>query len=116
MSIRSLVPAIAVLQFMATAGYAQSLGIIPGQTTLERRVGTAINQVCAPLNAAGVSRFNETPLSDLFARCQDLVQTGNAINDLDAPTTWDLGLSASQTNAAIVWNAHEEFALSGVDA
>lgn len=94
---------------------AAALTQLPGQTSLQNRTGGAVSTVCAGLVADGIDR-GSSPVGDLLSRCQDMVQTGNALTDNGLSTQFDLGMNAAQTNDALVSLSHDEFSLAGVDA
>jgi outer membrane autotransporter protein len=94
---------------------AATLGELSGQTDLQSRVGNAVAATCGPLAAAGTSRAGPSAVEDLFARCQDLVHTGNVLAGTGA-TSFSLGLSQSQLNDALLQVAHEESTAQGTSS
>ncbi len=80
---------------------------------MQTRVGDAVQTVCGGLGAAGTVADDGSDVGDLFGRCRELVQTGNAVNASDGATAFDLGLNAAQLNDALLEVAHEESAAQG---
>ncbi len=115
---RSALIASLVLSFVAITAdpaVAQSLANLPGQTELQIRTGTAITTVCVALIGLRTDRTGPSDTEDLFARCGDMVQTANDILGAGA-TTFSLGLTAAQTNEALVEIAHDEAAAFGANS
>jgi uncharacterized protein with beta-barrel porin domain len=107
--------AIVLLLFAGTARAQQAnLASLPGQNALQQRTGTAVTVVCAGLGPAGlgVDPSGASATSDLFARCRELVQTGNEIEG-SGPTSFSLGLSANETNQALLEVVHDEGSAGG---
>ena len=100
--------------FVVGGAAAQNLANISGQTALQSRTGAAVQTTCGQLGAAGTNRAGTSDTEDLFARCQDMVHTANAINGSGA-TTFSLGLDASGANRALEQIAHEEAASQGTN-
>ena len=75
--------AVAVVLGMAlgalASAQAATLGELPGQTALQSRVGNGVAATCGPLAKAGTNRNGSSAVEDLFARCQDMVHSGNAL-------------------------------------
>ena len=95
------------------AAQTTNLGSIAGQTALQTRGGDAVQTVCGGLGAAGTVADDGSDVGDLFGRCRELVQTGNAVNASGGATAFDLGLNAAQLNDALLEVAHEESAAQG---
>jgi len=83
---------------------AQTLGQRPGQTALQSFTGTAVQGVCPRL---GRLTSRSALQQDLFETCRALVQTGNDLNGVGG-TTFSLGLSNEELNAALQQVAVEE--------
>lgn len=111
--------AVAVVLGMAlgalASAQAATLGELPGQTALQSRIGNGVAATCGPLAAAGTNRNGSSAVEDLFARCQDMVHSGNALAGSGA-TTFSLGLSQSQLNDALLQIGHEESAAQGTSS
>jgi len=83
---------------------AQTLGQRPFQTRLQSFTGTAVQGVCPRL---GSLTSRSVLQQDLFETCRALVQTGNDLNGVGG-TTFSLGLSNEELNAALQQVAVEE--------
>lgn len=81
------------------------LGQVPGQTTLENRMGNSVNRTCGGLGAAGANTAGPTAADDLFARCTEMVLNANVIVN-GGPSTGSgvasLGLTSGQLNDALL--------------
>ena len=95
--------------------YAQSLANIPGQTSLQTRVGAAVAATCGGLAAAGVNPLGAADDEDLFGRCRELVQNGNEVVGAGA-AAFSLGLNADQLNDALLQVSHDEAPAQGTDS
>ena len=110
----AVLPVLACLALTVAASevVAQNLSNLDGQTGLQARTGASVQSTCGQLAAAGTNRNGASATEDLFARCQDMVHTANAINGSGA-TTFSLGLDAAGANAALQQIAPEEAASQG---
>ena len=94
---------------------AASLASLSGQSTLHTRTGTGLAATCGLLAGAGTDRTGTSAVEDLFARCQDMVHTANALVGAGA-TTFSLGLTADQTNTALRGIAPDEAVAQGTNS
>lgn len=91
------------LACLAAPAFAQNLGLLSGQTRIQEDLGLAISEpggICLTLGSLGADRDGGSAEDDLFARCGDLAQTANEIV-MSGPTTFSLGLTTEETNAAL---------------
>jgi len=80
----------------------------PGQSQLQSNTGTSINVLCPQMGAAGGAAGTLPPDQQaLFEACRRLVQTAND-NDGTGASSFSLGLTDSELNAALQQVAGEE--------
>lgn len=101
--------------FSAGTAMAQSLANLQGQTSLQTRTGLGVATTCGQLAAAGTNRAGPSDVEDLFARCQDMVHTANALVGVGA-TSFSLGLTAAETNDALRGIAPDEAVSQGTNS
>lgn len=108
-----------LITLVSVNSYAQfvptnDLGMVNG-TELQQRTGNAIQAVCGGfLMETDEEMANRTvQQQDLFARCGELVQTNNALQDNGGLTGNSLGINESELNSALQNVAGEEIAAAG---
>lgn len=91
-----------------------NLGMVNG-TELQQRTGNAIQAVCGGFLAETADEMANRTVQqqDLFARCGEMVQTNNALQNNGGPTANSLGINESELNSALQNVAGEEIAAAG---